>query len=516
MNEHIDTVIQSCCRATEPSKSFTEGMNHAFAAIRKESSPKKTAHQPQAGSTKPSPSHRNRSSVFTASWFPRAAAIAVVAAIGFGGTAFATGALGFLEVKTTGSFQAEVTPQAGDEAAPPAPQDDQVETVRLDFSYLPESLPDRTLGEDSGCLMDELSGWSQLSPSIDYYTCYLDTLDTAPFSSLEASETLEINGREAVLLEFNYGIYEGEDQKRLKLLISYPELRRIVSLETSYEDLRDELFKVAEGITLTATGEYQSIEYELLWSQMANQAIEDAKERSSVAEEGGIQSWHAVPEEGMPDEEMGAFLAVGDVFHPAGNTAIEGRVAKVTATDNVSTLDPELMPPGWSDFIGSDGTLSPDEIVFVAHGDGQNTMDEIIDRQTSPLKAVVADITFKNTGSEPCEEIPTHVYLKSVDHQDGVWTPYDRAVSLPSNVEAQNSLFINNHFCYYYESLSDNVRWNGSCGGINLNPGEEVTLRFAWIVNADELDKLLILVDPDGYSEEAGLDYGQRFVDIRQ
>lgn len=503
----FDDMLAARCAAAEPSASFEESIAQTLKTIE---------------GTAASPSRRTRSKRPARRiplWAPRAAAVVAAAVLCAGGSAYAAEKLG-LNLWQTDNHQMQVSPQTSVDA-PNAPAvidgEQRIDQYRLAFSYLPDSLPDRIMDVDTGYFAngEGFEGYSQFEPSIEYYTYYIDTDESVPFSGIESGEVVKVGNREAVLLQFDYGIRHSRRQTQTRLYVAFPDERRIVRLQTSCEELHDELMAIAEGMTFEATGETESLELMFTWSDAVAEANYDAKQVAERAAGDYTDPCGALSDMSPTDEQMGSFRSVGEAFSVPGSESLSGTVTSVAFHDDAPPLDHDEMPLGWRNLIGEDGSIGEDTLSFVKYGDGQSATDSFVKQVSSPLKLLEVQVTLVNEGAEIADDVYFSPCLESVVHRDGTWSQYRRVSECPGANEAQNGMDVNEKGCSYHESMEDGV-----IGGIDdslgsLAPGEVKTVRYLWLINADEADKLLLDIDPDGYGDYADGAFGQRFVDIR-
>lgn len=515
MNDPLDHMLLARCAAARPSTAFETAMARALDGLKSPSAPVPDAGRPPraARRTAGRPAARGRSP----HWAPRAAAIVGAIVLCAGTTAYAAEKLGF-SLWQTDTHQVQVAPPGDNASITDGTGENQaIDEYRLTFSYIPESLPDRIMDVDAGGFsVDEgFEAWSQFAPSIQYYTYYVDTDEPVSFPAIENADLIEVEGRQAALLEFDYGVRNSKRQTHTRLYVAFPEERRVVRLQTSDAALRDELVAIARGIALEPTGATVPLKYHPTWSDAVTEANQDAQiiaERSPD----DYSDWSAFATLTLTDAQMGPLLNPGQSFPLPGSEGLVATVTRVEFHDDTSLVDREAMPFGWRALLDADGRIAEDTLSFVKLGDGQGTTDTIVRQVDSPLKLLEVQVTLVNEGATIQSDIRLTPRLESTVHRNGTWSQYQRADECPEADEAQNSLHVNDRSCSYVERLDD-----GSIGGIDrhlgsLEPGETATVRYLWLVNADEADKLLLDIDPDGSATYTDGTYGQRFVDIRQ
>lgn len=514
MNDPLDNMLRTRCAAARPSTAFEAAMARVLDALESPSAPARDAGRPPRTARRATgqPAARRR----LPHWAPRAAAIVGAIVLCAGTTAYAAEKLGF-SLWQTDAHQVQVAPPGDDAPIGDDVGENQViDEYRLTFSYIPESLPHRIMDVDTGYFSIEegFEGWSQFAPSIEYYTYYIDTDEPVSFSAIENADLIEVGGRQAALLEFDYGVRDSKRQTHTRLYVAFPEERRVVRLQTSDAALRDELVAIARGMALEPTGAAVPLKFNPTWSDAVTEANQDAQiiaERSPD----DYSDWSAFANLAWTDAQMGPLLNPDQPFPLPGSESLVATVTRIEFHDDASLVDREAMPFGWRALLSADDRIAEDTLSFVKLGDGQGTADVIVKQADSPLKLLEVQVTLANEETTTQSDIRFAPRLESTVHRDGVWSQYRRADECPEADEVQNSLHVNDRSCSYVERLDD-----GSIGGIDrrlgsLGPGETTTVRYLWLVNADEADKLLLDIDPDGCATYADGTHGQRFVDIR-
>lgn len=522
MNEHpLDDMLAARCAAASPSASFEASIARALEPIEHApGSRTATAHTPR-----PNRRNANARSVARPRWQQACRAAAAVAAIALcvGGTAYAAEKLG-LSLWQTDKYQVQVEPPVDENAGPATGdgQDQLIDEYRLTFSYIPERLSRHTMDVATGSFDEPgYAGWSQFAPSIQYYTYYVDTDQAAPFSSIDDSEIIEIGDHEAALLTFDYGMRNSKRQTQTCLYVAFPEERRIVKIQTSDDDLSEELLKVARGMTFEPTGQTVPADSMFTWSDAISSSEYDANRVAERATASSVDPLCVFEGRGLTDGQMGDFLATGQTFPLPYNDTMSAVVTSVQLHDTAEIVNRDEMPFGWRELIDEDGAIADNPLTFVKYGDGQSTTDTVLRQIQSPLKLVEVTMTLTNTGADTQDNIYCPLSLETAVHEQGAWSQYRRVEECPEADEAQNALHVGTGWPGYVELVEA-----GTVGSVDAElgpfaPGEMKTVRFLWLVNADECDKLLLDIDPDGMNGDDEGNYadgtwGSRFIDIRQ
>lgn len=516
MNEiRLDDFIAARAAASRPSASFEAAIDHALGAVENASD---QACRDDSGNRRWTcrPRRTATGGRRVPARLPRAAAVAVAVVVGVGGSAWAAEKLG-LALHQTDAYQMQVSPRIPGEDNLSADAQT-IDEYELAFSYIPASLPDHLIGVDTGAFSSNegYAGWSQFAPSIEYYTYYLDTTETAAFSSVESGEAIEVAGHEAVLMEFDYGMRYAQRSTQTRLYVAFPDERRVVHLQTSNAELADELVPIAEGMSLKPTGCAVPLEFQITWSQAVENARIDAEDAATRARDGGVDdAFGVLCNTTLTDEQMGPLRTVGETFPLPGNEAIAATIESVEFHDDGSLVDREQMPASWRSLIDEDGSLAKGTLAFVKYGDGQSGTDTVVKEEAVPLKLVEVSVTLTNESTETQDDIRCMISLESAVREDGAWTRYRRVDECPEADEAQCNLGVGTGLTDYVERLDDGSIGHRDRRLGSLDPGETREVRCLWLVLADETDKLLLDIDIDGASDYADGTFGQRLVDIR-
>lgn len=193
---------------------------------------------------------------------------------------------------------------------------------------------------------------------------------------------------------------------------------------------------------------------------------------------------------------------------------MEATVTKVQVADDLSLLTNEAainngsVCESWKELTGPDGKLIPDTRSYIKNGDGIHTMPEIVRTEEYPIRLVYVEAEYTNMGSETAHDVWYMASLLPVVKEGGTYKIFDRTDDTCDCVE-------NEHSGVGYEMAYADV--SGSQNPENyipeIKPGESVTISFAWLVSADELDKLHLSLNGALDFSEEGLEIG--FVDLK-
>ena len=537
MNDNdIDRALRTAFAEARPTPTAAAAMDTAFTAIAQDAaffratsttqSPAPAAARAAAFGTTardagcPSPAagapnrilgtSRPRRGIGTAPRWIRAAAVTCAVCLGVGGTAYAADALGLINLQRTAPYQVMmgIEDPAGD-AGGTVP--DVVDHYRLTLGYEPAGLHRDpgdmgANGTFDGRFADFYS--DDFKQSLKVSVLYHDTDEAFPVSFVADSETVDVNGRTAVLITSG----AGAESRYLQLFIPFSDEHRVVVVGAD-ETLRDELLAVARGVSLEAAG---TVSREHLWllSDFLAPPRNEGTDDSAL-----LQASH---------EQMGNLHAVGDTFplsaddaglfdRAGGDDALAVQVTEVTCGDNLNALDcGEMIPDEWRALADADGTLRDAEITFRTWGDGVNSLDEVVATRTVPLTLVQAKVSYTNASDEAMDDVLFFGGLLSATEGVDGYRVFDRTSQVPGADDARMAPSVGTGEMFYYDV--DGKRPTDDPDSPNyirhLEPGQTATVTMAWLVPSDEVGQLFLTLNSSGYCfDEDALALG--YVDVR-
>ena len=96
--------------------------------------------------------------------------------------------------------------------------------------------------------------------------------DTLPLADthVTSSEEVEINGQNALYLEFNRKSNGQDIVFDKKIYISYPEYWQILEINLGADISKEDALKIAQNLKVSPTGKTQSLSEQVCWSDMLN------------------------------------------------------------------------------------------------------------------------------------------------------------------------------------------------------------------------------------------------------
>lgn len=429
--------------------------------------------------------------------FKKITAIAIAAALGIGGTAFAAVRIYQLQLEKDKEYQRNLSISTENELPK------EVEEVEVKAEYIPEGF---TFNENKHYYVNENkdAGYTIGEPAL------IDEADPLSVSYVRDAEQLTIDGHDAVYLSINHTT--DENWRNDKLFVVYEELDRVLPFEVWGHAEKDELIKIAENVKLTPTGKKAASKDLPRWSEIVESPVGKAVSDENTAEYG----FKEASEEQMANvHQIGDSFAVYSFLRDGGaDIQLEATVRNVQVADDLSLITNEeaIWPSiyeSWKALVGPDGKLTSDTLTYAKLGDGAESMPEIVRTEEKQVKLVYAEVEYKNTSSKTYHDAWYFADLIPIVKNGNTCQVFDRADETCDYVENENT-GVRNIMCYADVS-------GGGSGPKNyipeIKPGESVTIRFAWLVNEDELDKLYLNLRGETVFTDEGLEIG--FVDLK-
>lgn len=483
-NENNERMIRDIYKGTQTPEHVKEQIDEALAFLTRQNSLSDTE----------STVRRRRKPLS----FKRILALAAAAILCIGGTVFAAGQLYQMQLNKEKEYQRSLV-ISSEETLP-----EKVAEIEMKVNYIPEGF---VLNPDKGM---EYYYTDPENDDAGYYTgepALIDTADPMEVPFVADSSHLTINDHDAVYICNMYSA--DKTWKNEKIYILYEELNRILSVGSWGHADKDELIKMAENITLTSTGNMISTDGLPRWSEIIkSQTIWDEKDSEEVASDDSILTEAS-------EEQMANVHQIGDKFSIRSflddenmtELQLEASVTEVQTADDLSSLNEDEIPEEWKDLTGPDGKLISDTLNYIKNGDGEDSMPEIIRTEEQSLKLVCTTVKYYNPGTETIRDAWYMASLIPVVKDGNAYRIFDRTDNTCDCVE-------NEHIGVRHEMSYSDV--SGGHNGKNyipkIAPGESVTVHLAWIVNADELDKLYLDLGGETIFTEDGLNIG--YVDL--
>ena len=430
---------------------------------------------------------RKRPRTWKAAWI----AAAIVACTGI--TVFAAAKLYRFHVEQTAAHKIEIAvaeeePKdslaAGSSGSGASLEKNLTEVPAVDMSvgYLPEGLIDNS--DEKG----ETRSWEQQDGQGGFFISEPIVIDEADGTwsedFVQAHEAVEIGEREGLYVCSRYS----SDSAWLwqDLYVPFPEVDRIVLINAWGHAAKEELMRIAEGITLKDTGETEPIEGQYTWSQYLaykNEAADSADDteqevkRTAAAEE--ISNLYQM------GDKISQEIMVND-----GTDALplSVKVTNMQILDNLSVLTAtEKIPDHWLECTRKDGTLGTAARRYIRFGDGESSMNETVSEEEVGMKLVYVTLEYSNEAGQDMQDVYIFGSLLRMEEQGGTYR-----ILRPDTKGAEDSeynIWAGTGEMQYYDIAGEATVKNYIP---EIKAGGTQTVHMAWLVGADETDNLYL------------------------
>ena len=359
---------------------------------------------------------------------------------------------------------------------------DQIADVKVETSYIPEGMEwkderhlDYTNSENKG-------GFSFESVLIGDGNLEEGLTDT----SVEESEQTTFGAHEGVYLKYYSVRTDTHFNQRIYLLC--PEESRVLIVYIGSDVSKEEAYKVAEGITLTETGEMISTADMWDWDAF----IQNSKGEVMEEDESGFMPYGSV----VPADQLHIYSIGEEIYKEQAFTEEEKnvslRVDSLQVSDDFSLLNESYIPDEWKDRLDENGKLKNNDASYVKRGDGVNTLDEVVRTESFPAKLVYATLTVTNHSDQEIQDILYYIKMSLLTQTDDGYQEYNYMEQSGEDydyVEWNSGLAIDGGMRYY-----DNQNEIGKNYISSLAAGESTKVNVAWIVNEEDLGRMYLEV----------------------
>ena len=458
--------------------------------------------------------------IFVKRSWKKTAAFTLAAVLTVGATAFAGSQIYKWYTQKEGNYGLKINGVTENTSAP-----EQIPVLSVTPAYLPEGMQKAQDGSDkySFSSTPNQGGLSMFIIAMD--TSF--SSDTLPLADTHVTsfEEVEINGQNALYLEFNRKSNGQDIVFDKKIYISYPEYWQILEINLGADISKEDALKIAQNLKVSPTGKTQSLSEQVCWSDMLNNFENASPEKGSdtadLAKEEKAASKllnTSVKGSHKVGEDFPLWFTLTSSAKPnelsTADDSIHAKVSKVQVADDLSLLDKTYMDDRLLAAADSDGKLVKNRIQYIQSGDGIHTLDKTLYTEEVPLKLVYLTVEFTNTGKYDLSDICYYARFESVIKKDGKYVFYDRAAEDGND---DTDTIIDSGYAFdaemdYYD-ITDSSKGNGKNNISSLKPGETKIIHIGKLVNADELDKLYLNLY-NGTEELTPQHIG--YVDIRQ
>lgn len=431
--------------------------------------------------------------------FKKIAAIAAAAILCISGTVLAAERIYQLHLNNDKEYQRTLRISTEKELP------EEIEEVTMEANYIPEGF---TYSPEKEYYVNQShdAGYWISEPVL------ADEAEPLSMSFVSDAQPLTIDGRDAVYIRVRYSA--DKDWENGKLYVLYEELNRILMIGSWGHGEKEELIKIAENTDLTPTGKMVASKNLTHWSDIINTLSKEADEKGN--DDLAADDYYY---DEADETQMANLHQAGDKFDltsllgeaPEGS-GLEASITKVQVEDDLSLITNRdaIMDEtyeSWKDLTGPDGKLTSDTLNFIKNGNGTDTMTEVVRTEKQPVKLLYAEAEYTNTGSTTLRNVHYFVNAVPIIKEGAVYKIFDRTDETCDYVE-------NEHIGISTPGISD-MPYNDIPGDKNpknyiteIKPGESVTVRLAWLVNEDELDKMYLSMNGDSLFTDQGLEIG--------
>ena len=453
---------------------------------------------------------RKKKKVWTLGRTATAAAVACVL-IGTGAYAAVNAYRNYhMNLQQQGSYSVVTGVTADTESQTTEVLPDQIADVKIQTSYIPEGMEWKDERHLDYINTDNKGGFSIDSVLIGDGNLEEGLTDT----NVEESEQTTFGEHEGVYLKYHTLQTDTHFNQRIYLLC--PEEGRIVTIYIGSDVSKEEAYKVAEGITLTETGEMISTADMWDWDafiQQQNGELIEGEESIGESEEGVTGKLPHIYNIGE-DIKKDSTLAQDSEGNDIESADVSVKVDSIQVADDLSLLDTKYIPDNWKNITDENGKLKDNEATYIKRGDGVDTLDEVVRTENFPAKLVYATLTVTNHSDQDLENIHYYIKMSLLNLTDDGYQEKDYMNQSGEDydcVQWDGGLNIDGGM-QYYDSQSD----IGKNYISSLAAGESTKVNVAWIVNEEDLGCMYLEVSGSGADPISEDGESAILVDVRQ
>lgn len=326
------------------------------------------------------------------------------------------------------------------------------------------------------------------------------------------SEQIQVGNFDTIYMERN--VTSGASVRFDKLIYAVDNEKGYILQIYAGQDLsKEETLKIVENIEMVPTGERIALEDAYTWEDYVAFVAKNNNSESNITS----SSMGCLPTQRVDNiynigEEFvfqGFAVTGGESGIVSTGNALTAKVTNVQIADNLDLLtQQDSIPREWLQSVEDDGTLCNNVIQYISSGDGINQLDTVVYTEEVEQKLVYVTIDITNTSEEEWNQVIILGKLETLINIDDSYKIYNRAWmdgNPNTSYTVGTSAATTEEMVYLEPRRSDGKNYIAT-----LMPGETVTVHMAWIVNADDLDKLYFNLDMSSTNS------GGDFVDIRQ
>lgn len=420
----------------------------------------------------------------------KVAAAAVICILGTSTLAYAGSKWYSMYVEKQGNYQV-TTKLSADEQSKSTVIPAEIPEVKVQADYIPSGM--EWIEENKLTYSD--------TPYVGGFSIIFTLLDSKDFESVQTdSNVIESEKRtfgkyEGVYLKYHELSENGFFNQRIYLMC--PDEYRMAVMYVGDDMTKEDAVKFAEHLSLVETNEMVATKDMNTWSDFVSPKKEsDEGEMVTKVAKDKLKIWNVgdefsiCPEVSAEDEN--------------GNP-IEGKVSvkvdDIQILDDLSSLDESRVPEEWKNAVGEDGKLVKNQLSYIKHGDGVDSLDEVVKTEEVKQKLVKVTATYKNNSEYTLNHVLYLGSLLSLKKEDGAYQLYVKEEQSGEGYDCIRSNGVAGVREMGYYSMQE-AYGNGGNYIPSLKAGESVQIEMAWIVNENELSDLYLNLDGSGSSFE--------------
>ena len=364
----------------------------------------------------------------------------------------------------------------------------EIHDIKITAGYIPEGM--EWVDENKLCYTDTpyRGGISISSVLMDKESLGITWLG----KDVIESEELSFGEHDAVYVKFLDLKQDKSFDSRIFLLC--PEEYRVLIIYFGDDVTKEDAIKFVQNMSITEKDEMIETKGLLTWSDMVIPAAEGVKLKNEIAEDKFTIS------------NIGNTIPIGTMYkYVTGRTDIAGSISvcveDVQIFDDLSILDSNSIPEDWKNAVSDDGKLKQNNLFYVKAGDGETSLDKVVNEESVNQKLVYANVIYTSNSDSELKNIQYICDLVTMKHENGYYRIYTPSEEPGNGYDYYigDGVARTGEMTYY--SADEEYR-NGANYISSLQPGESIQIAMAWIVNEEDLENMYLSFNSDGDAYE--------------
>lgn len=306
------------------------------------------------------------------------------------------------------------------------------------------------------------------------------------------SEELDFGDHDAVYVK--YLDLKQDKSFDSKIYLLCPEEYRVFTIYFGDDVTKEDAVKFVENMFITEKDEMIETKGLLTWSDLVNPVTKNFKVENEIAEDK------------ITITNIGNSMPIETIYENAtGNTdmaeGISVCVDDVQIFDDLSIFGDNSIPEEWKDAVSDDGKLKPNNLSYVKAGDGETTLDKVVNEASVNQKLVYVNVTYTNNTDSELKYILYLGYLVTMKHENSAYRIYAPAEEPGAGYDYYMGDGVARIAEMTYSSAHEDYG-NGGNYIASLQPGESTQIAMAWIVNENDLGNMYLSLNPDSGAYE--------------